>query len=399
MTSLRCRLRHEEGGWALVTAIILMSVMLSTGLAFTSVVDTQQGASRQQRERETAFNLAESALSAQLFSFSRPAGWPGAGYDDNPYPPCTQGAADLRCPNDGQLRSAFASVDLGPEATWQTVVRDNAEKITTDNDTGDFYDDAAAADNVGFDFNGDGRVWVRAQATAKGKTRTLVALVRVYSQSEDVPKSALIAGKVYFSNAGKKEFVSGGGPVQVRCTPSTTNLCIGNDNRVDLATQMPGSTPVYNPLIPPAMTPEARERLKQTAISNGTYYTACGNQPPSATGKVIYIASGPCRWMGSKTYNSKQAPGLLIMERGLLEMKEDFYGVIYHANLDNVTAKVVDTSGNGHIYGGVLVDGPGLLQVGDSKSNVNFDPNAFESVKSYGSAGVIQNTWREIKAG
>ena len=396
MTPLRSRLRHEEGGWALVTAIILMTVMIASGLAFMSVVDTQQGASREQRERETAFNLAESALSAQLFSFSRPAGWPGQGYQANPYPQCTQASTDPRCPNDGQLRSAFTSVDLGPEATWDTSVRDNT------GDALDFYDDAstATASLSGYDFNADGKVWVRARATAKGKTRTLVAMVRIYSQSEDVPKSALIAGKVYFSNAGNKAFVVGGGPVQVRCVPSATNLCIGNDNRVDLGTQMPGSTPVYDPNIPPAITPEARERLKQTAISNGTFYASCpsGGQPPTATGAVVYIERGPCSWRGNGVHNSPTKPGLLIMERGLLEMKEDFYGVIYHANLDNTTAKIVDTSGNGHIYGGVLVDGPGLLQVGDSKNNINFDPNAFESVKSYGSAGVIQNTWREIKS-
>lgn len=396
MTSLRSRVRADEGGWALVTAIILMSVMLATGLAFSSVVDTQQGESRQQRERETAFNLAESALSAQLFSFSRPAGWPGVGFATNPYPVCTQGSANPRCPNDAQLRSAFTSVDLDPQATWETVVRDNANA--------EFYDDAATAGNPGYDSDGidgrgDGRLWVRARATAKGKTRTLVAMVRIYKQSEDVPKSALIAGKVYFDNAGNKAFIRGGGAVQARCIETFAGECIGNKNRYDLATQMPGSTPVYNPAIPPAMTPEARERLKQTAISNGTYYASCGNQPPSATGAVVYIASGPCRWMGSETYNSAQAPGMLIMERGLLEMKEDYYGVVYHANLDNTTAMVVDTSGNGHIFGGVLVDGLALLQVGTSKDNISFDPNAFEAVKSYGSAGVIQNTWREIKSG
>jgi len=392
MTPLLHRLRREEGGWALVTAIILMSVMLATGLAFSSVVDTQQGASREQRERETAFNLAESALSAQLFSFATPAGWPGEGYAANPYPQCTQSSTDLRCPNDGQLRSAFTSVDLGPEATWETVVRDNGD--------GEFYDDTATALNPGFDQNRDGRVWVRARGTAKGKTRTLVALVRVYTQSEDVPKSALIAGKVYFPNAGNKAFVVGGGPVQVRCDEPDppTGVCIGNPNRYDLATQMPGSTPVYDPTIPPALTPEARERLKQTAISNGTYYESCGNEPPSATGAVIYIVSGPCRWTGSQTYNSAESPGMLIMERGLLEMKEDYYGIIYHANLDNTSETIVDTAGNGHVIGGILVDGPGLLVVGDAKENVRFDPNAFEAVKSYGSAGVIQNTWREIKS-
>jgi hypothetical protein len=45
----------------------------------------------------------------------------------------------------------------------------------------------------------------------------------------------------------------------------------------------------------------------------------------------------------------------------------------------------------------VLVDGPGVVEVGSSKSNVVFTPNAFKAVQSYGTAGVIQNTWREIK--
>jgi len=398
MTSLHSRLRDDEGGWALVTAIILMSVMLATGLAFSSVVDTQQGASREQRERETAFNLAESALSAQLFSFSRPAGWPGDRLVS--YPACTQASVaplggTSPCPDDAQLRQAFTSVDLDAAATWETVVRDNNAGAE------DFYDDADTAANKGFDENLDGKVWVRARATAKGKTRTLVAMVRIYTQAEDVPKSALIAGRVEFSNAGNKAFVLGGGPVLVRCTPTDTVYCIGNQNRIDLAIQMPGSTPVYDPMIPPAISPEARERLKQTAISNGTFYKTCGNEPPNATGAVIYIESGPCVWTGNGSYNTAQAPGMLIMERGLMAMKEDYFGVLYHANLDNTSGPdpIVDTSGNGHVVGGVLVDGLGVLKVGDSKENIRFDPNAFSAVKSYGSAGVIQNTWREIKPG
>jgi hypothetical protein len=394
MTSLRCRLAHDEGGWALVTAIILMSVMLATGLAFASVVDTQQGASREQRVRETAFNLAESALSAQLFSLSTPAGWPGVGYATAPYPTCTQASVLVaRCPNDQQLRSAFSSVDLGPEATWETAVRDNED--------GEFYDDALAGDNAGYDRNDDQRLWVRARATAKGKTRTLVAMVRIYEQSEDAPRAAIIAGRLNFPNAGNKSFIEGGGAVQVRCLPDTEPLCLGNKNNRpgDLEAQMPGSTPVYGVPKVPLITPAARERLRQTAIANGTYYESCGSgQPPSAHGDVVYVKNGPCTWRGNGVYNSPQKPGMLIMENGLLAMKEDYYGVIYHANLADSAEAVVDTSGNGHIVGGILVDGLGLAVVGDAKENVRYDPNGFGAVKSYGTAGVIQNTWREIKS-
>jgi Tfp pilus assembly protein PilX len=394
MTPLRSRLRHEEGGWALVTAIILMSVMLATGLAFSSVVDTQQGASREQRERETAFNLAESALSAQLFSFSRPAGWPGQGYQTDPYPQCTQASTDLRCPNDTQLRSAFTSVDLDPAATWETSVRDNNETRTRRTST---------------TTPRRGAPGLRHQRRRQG-----LGPRPCHGQGQDPharghgPHLQPVRGRPQVRAHRRQGVLQQRGQQGVRrrrraragpLLPTATNLCIGNDNRVDLATQMPGSTPVYDPLIPPAITPEARERLKQTAISNGTFYASCGSgQPPSAAGAVVYVERGPCSWRGNGVYNSPAKPGLLIMERGLLEMKEDYYGVIYHANLDNTTAKIVDTSGNGHINGGVLVDGPGLLQVGDSKENVIFDPNAFESVKSYGSAGVIQNTWREIKS-
>jgi hypothetical protein len=43
------------------------------------------------------------------------------------------------------------------------------------------------------------------------------------------------------------------------------------------------------------------------------------------------------------------------------------------------------------------VDGNGIVDVGSSKGNLVFDDKAYNAVKSYGTAGMIQNTWREIK--
>ena len=65
------KLRHDERGNVLVTAILLMSVMLSVGIAVASTVDTQTEQSRKERERESTFNLAEAALSAQTFILGR----------------------------------------------------------------------------------------------------------------------------------------------------------------------------------------------------------------------------------------------------------------------------------------------------------------------------------------
>jgi hypothetical protein len=45
----------------------------------------------------------------------------------------------------------------------------------------------------------------------------------------------------------------------------------------------------------------------------------------------------------------------------------------------------------------VIVDGAGGVQAGSSgKRNIKFDGNAFNNINAFGTAGVVQNTWREI---
>jgi hypothetical protein len=63
---------------------------------------------------------------------------------------------------------------------------------------------------------------------------------------------------------------------------------------------------------------------------------------------------------------------------------------------------VASTGGNATIVGGVVVDGPGGIssgsngQVGVNNANIMFDPRAFDNVQAAGTAGVVQNTWREL---
>jgi type II secretory pathway pseudopilin PulG len=399
----RPRLVEDEGGWALLTALLLMVVMLIGGLSLLRAVDTQTDSSKVERRRETAFNLAEGAMNAQMFALSRD--WPGPGMASNPYPAwCTPSVDVSRCPSSPALTSAFANVDAAG-ASWTTTVRDDgASPLTT------YYDDATIASQPNYDANDNGRVWVRAQATAKGKTRTLVALVRLQLQEEDAIHAAVAAGRLVLTNNGSKPIIDGGGPVVVRCAPATgeSTACLGQPvgqggikNTADLMsflqTQIPGTTPAWNTSLPPAMSAAALARLKQTAIGDGTYYATC---PPDAklTGAVVWIENGNCA-PGGGMINSPGNPGMLIINRGSIdfEAQTDFYGIIYSPNADNRTDAIVKVHADGVVHGGVLVDGWGIVEVGSNKSNIVYDPNAFKAVRSYGSAGVIQNTWREIK--
>jgi Tfp pilus assembly protein PilX len=409
--------RSGEEGIALVVVMLLMVIMLTTGFALASTVDTQTKVSQAERVRDAAFNLAEAALNAQIFTLSHD--WPGLGRAALPYTTCTQATPSTRCPDNASLQ-AGASLDL-TSATWQTSVRDNGAGSAPN-----FYSDASTQLQPGYDANNDGKVWVRAQATAQGRTRTLVALVRSDQQEEDVPHAALIAGSLSISNNGKKELIrSGGGGVRVRCAPLDAQWsgrsCVGHavSSASDLASltmgrladQISGGTPQYGTPVGPAMTTEARERLKATAIANGTYYAGCPSAaelaappippPPIPVGKLVYIESGTCSYTSNTQFNSAQAPGALVLAAGSISFggTSNFYGVVYNANLTNLSGVGVSTQGNAQIVGGVLIDGGAQMQVGSSGLNVVFDLNAYRAVASYGSAGVIQNTWREIKPG
>jgi Tfp pilus assembly protein PilX len=399
---MRARLQAESG-WALVTALVLMTVMVGGGLATYSLVDTQTGASAEQRERESAFNLAEAALNAEVFALARD--WPGKGMANNQYPVCTPATGGSRCPSAAQLSGALPTTDARG-ATWSVQVRDNGSAATQG-----FYRDDLVTAQPGYDANGDGKVWVRASATAQGKKRTIVALVRAEETPEDIPHAALVTGRLEISNMGNKTIVDAGngGLVAVRCTPTAgeSSVCLGHspDNgkvaTIDqlmtfLQTQIAGVTPVTGYAGAPAMTADAKARLKATAIADGTYYTSC---PSSLAGRVVYIEGGNCSYTGNSAFNSETTPGFVLQASGSLYLggTVDFYGVIYNANAVGSTGWAIQVQGNATIHGGVLVDGPATTVAGSSKENIIMDDDAYDAVQSYGSAGVIQNTWREIR--
>jgi Tfp pilus assembly protein PilX len=399
-------LRREEG-WVVVTAVIVMSIMMGIGLATYASVDTQQAQSRVERERDSSFNLSESGLYAEAFVLGRD--WPTSA---NPYPTrqCTETTAATRgCPTPSDLQNAVDSPalpDLASGAQWTITVRDNGTPTATD------YDSSTDA-QPNYDANSDGRLWVRADAVAKGRTRSIVGLMQREKLGQSVAQNVITAGHFYTSNSGNKVVVdtqgnsATGSQVVVRCIPGpeepyARSGCIGYDN--DQSRTQVSPDRVYSvPETPNAMTDAQVESFKADAVGYGTYYTSC---PQSLTGKVVFIepledATVNCG--GYKdAYNSAASPGTLIITNGTLELSGNqtiYYGFVYMLNRQQSSGDVFTVHANATVQGGVAVDGNGAVRTGSDKVNIIFDGQAFIDLETHGMAGLVQNSWRELKPG
>ena len=58
---------------------------------------------------------------------------------------------------------------------------------------------------------------------------------------------------------------------------------------------------------------------------------------------------------------------------------------------------LINLKGNISIFGAIVIDGAGGLSAGSSKVNLVYNPNAFSGLKAFGTAGIVQNTFREIQ--
>lgn len=386
----------SERGFVLATAMILMLVMLSMGLATMKVVDSQQHASRISRERDDSFNLAEGALEEQSFVLS--SSWSQS--SSTPYATCDQATTATTCPSPPSLSNTFTGVDYSG-ATWSTQVFDNSS-TTGGNAMQSFYSDALAANAPRYDKNGDGQLWVRASATVRGHTRVLVALVKwQQNPAELFPLNTITAGHFSTTDNGKKTIVdlqgnsAQAGPMRLRCTNIQQSSCL---NAVLSKGQISPAGQIFGGYTGgPALSQAAIGRLRATAKAQGTYYSSCPGNP---SGKVVFIESGTCSWNDSAGpfFNSATSPGVLVINNGSVSFGGNitYYGAVYAVNAQNSASDLVSTGGTSEIVGAIAVDGAGGVSAGASGLNVSYDANAVVSIRSYGTTGIVENTWREL---
>jgi len=77
-------------------------------------------------------------------------------------------------------------------------------------------------------------------------------------------------------------------------------------------------------------------------------------------------------------------------------------------NYKGYNDNVVTITGTPTVHGAIFVDGEGRLGIGNSGNsgncanclpNLMYDPSVVLNLTAYGTAGIIQNTWRELVSG
>jgi type II secretory pathway pseudopilin PulG len=404
---LRAMRIRDESGNVLATAMLLIAVMMMIGLATVATVDNQTGQSRKERERESTFNLSEAVLSSQTYVLGRN----GTGTQTAPFPnTCNSSSTSSLCPSAAELARSYdgtSQPDFAAGSTWTTSVRDNQSPTST---TSDFYDPSLTDSDCGaasaatnhiycYDQNKDNKLWVRATSTTRNKTRTIVALIQVELRQVSFPQYSVLAGSFETTNNGRKTIVdTSPSYLAVRCTGVAGSPCLDYDAGKDQVS--PAANVLTGQPSQPAITEDDLVSLEDSARAAGTYYASCPSNP---SGKIVYVKSGNCSYNNSTPgacCNTSSNPGLFIIENGTFSLNGnlEFHGVIYAVNKQNTSGTVITTGGTALIEGGVIVDGNGRVSAGSSGLNIDFDPNAFSGITSTGTAGVVQNTWRELPA-
>jgi Tfp pilus assembly protein PilX len=434
----------QERGFAMVTAIVLLSLMFGVGLVALRATETNSHRSREQRVRESSLSLDEGVLYAQSLVLATK--WANA---QNPYPAtCTSGgAASDKCPNAATLAGSatanFANVDQLGNSTWKTKVRDNGGALKNAYDPLQ-ADLAQTTTGVGtcaapctYDFNHDNELWVQAQSVVRGKKRNVVARMRLEQITENLPETGVTAGALSVTNNGNHGGTpiidASGSAVLVRCSNTTASDCV--DAKDGQIVPTPQSATVPN-----LMTASQLARFKQRAITDGRYYPGCPTKnannkydfsgkvvwiegctnPPNLTNQVETVDCNPPDGMARTCTNIDADPGLVIWHCGRADMAGGYThrGILYLVNGSDGTCPaslgargdgtcvgqnvddsrdVLTTSGGFAVWGALAVDGNGCMKIGSNGLQVRFDANVFDSAQSYGTVGLVQNTWRELR--
>jgi hypothetical protein len=349
---------RNERGFVVLTAIVLMALMLTLGLALLKIVDSQARQSRVDRTRESAFNLAEGLLYAesQLLQQNWPTKAPCAGNVKScGYRPLDAGGNAVanaecnetvsafstnlnQCPSPGELvgaGKAFNNIDdVVQGATWKVQVRDDIGGSPTFNPTyvkgtqAGQVDASVAGCGLGgttagictYDANGDRKMWVRVDATVRGKTRSLVALLQLETFKITLKQNAVTGGAANFSNSGSKTIVDAtNSQVVVRCAPSpsttsTTAMAIGDNKLVvgDVTGFDPGGSQVIALDVGNANQYELRTVAKN-GVNGKTITFTTPVSKTHAVGALVQLAPDPkansCEnWDPSKSPDQLKPP-------------------------------------------------------------------------------------------
>lgn len=413
LTTLLRRFGHDEDGWTMVAAMVLMVATLVAGAALLALVETQAGATGEQRERSTSFGLAETVLDSTAFHLAQD--WPTSQTASQPWTQVAScsaqsiagGVTPVASPSTlaERIQDRVAdTLSAGSEyssATWSVNVCDDAIAPATWTDgalAGAAYDANGAialTSPTGEPFTAR-RMWVRATATVDGRTTRVAALAQVNVQSALPTGYGVVAGKLGIGSGvnvtlqslmdksttagpvltaliGNQEFVQGG-KIGIRCGV-VSDLCVegalttlkeipivDNLNLVSSQVQAYGS--------PSAASSRSITSLRQQATRQGTYASSVADGQPcipfgSVTATSVVFVEQVGNGTGRCTLSNHTVAAVVVGKgRVIVNPNSVFNGVIYALNEQHDTgrqAEVVTIGKAARVNGAVFVDGSGVV--------------------------------------
>jgi hypothetical protein len=436
------RLRNEQGS-ALMMAVIILFIILGLGTALMITANGQKTAASNEQNGESAFWMAEGALDAQIYALS--VKWPTAGDAPSPSTSVTLGypkscnssnAGQSYCPSASDLAAYPSNAQACPPGTagdawnpggsrsaWTTYVRDAGPAGTSQQQ---LFDDTVEQGTARYNSSflttepSNNYVWVRAVGQVNCKTSVVIAEVSMQSLALNFPKLVLNADGFNITDNGQKTIINTVGTgsttpsqISVRCggasyTPPPPSSCAGYGS----SQISPAPTWVTPPSPTPVLSTSQLSQAKLMAQANGTYFpstTDCSTiTAAQLAGQLVYIEGSPTCAISitsNPVINSQASPGWLVINDGAI----NFDGVIYGVNASNQSASIVTLGGTSTIVGGLAVNGNATLSLGSSGNGVGcasgnkcgdleFDPNAFNTLIGFGGAAQTPNTFRQLPA-
>jgi Tfp pilus assembly protein PilX len=409
---------RDEQGFALVSAIMLLMVILGLGMGLLLLTDNQQKASAREQASEAAFNIAEAALNAQVGQVSR--AWPGQkteAYPDTliednnpPIVRCTAATSTATngCPSAGSLSAGYptaaSSCSAGtPKDAWGSPLTNSWTTYVRDDKTsGTYFNSSAEQSSPGYDANGDNKLWVRAVGVAQCRMVTLVTLVSRQLVALNFPKDAVAGNWFKVTNEGKKVIVNtegeSGQPGEISMRCEGVSPCeTWNEAKEQISPNTTKAPP--NPAT--TLTQAQLEAMKAQAKASGTFHSAanCPKTLAELNGLPAYVEGCKALKLTGGVANSSSEPGFLVLADGTLELlgNAEFFGEIYAVNPTNSLAAIVVLGGTSKVIGGINVDGRGGIELGSSGApNLIYNSTAINNIKIYAGATPTRNTFRVL---
>lgn len=422
------RQARSEDGFAVVAAIVLLSVIMGLGLGLLLFADAQQKSSNREQASEAAFNVAEAALNAQVGQLSRK--WPRSekemprgctsttSTEENDCPSSTDLKLD---PNTGSTSCSGTDAWGSPLSNqWTTYVREDPNQSPLFSSTEEHEKPSYASSEVG-------ALWVRSVGVVQCHPVTVVSLVTRLRISLRFPEDAIAGNWFKVTNKGNKVIVNRKGraaeaaPVSMRCSGKHSRA-EGKCEEYEVSKEQV-SPPIgeEHPTTSEAtLTKSELETLKAEAQAYKTFYSATspyhcptsmneleGVELSGGSRAPVYIEGcNALNIAANGEANTEADPGFLVLANGTLELsgKSTYYGVIYAVNEQKSEESVVKLQGNTLVVGGIIVDGSAGIEFGSSGSggkpaNLEFDSLAIHDLTISAGAASTRNSFRILPAG